>query len=386
MAKILLLCSLVLSLSIGAGQDASELPIRWSVSQAEGLPDLRYAVLLPEDYDPENQDSENADPGRTWPLLLALPPGTQDEKMVRRGLDLYFAQEARRLGWIVVSPIAPEGQLFFEGGEARLPELLDALEQDLKIEGGRVHLAGVSNGGLGAFRIAGLHPERIASLTVAPGFPATDEDRQRLVDLAHLPIAIYVGAEDERWVREGRETLEHLEQLGAPDAALVERPGEGHMLDRSLGSVIFDRLEVLREAERLARTERAAAGVVLDRLHRAAATADEETYFGCFAPGAVFIGTDATERWSLAQFRAYCLPHFEGETAWTYSVNERHVELSRDGSLAWFDERLSNQKYGETRGSGVLVKDDSRWRISQYVLSFAVPNERAAEVVEVIRR
>ena len=40
-------------------------------------------------------------------------------------------------------------------------------------------------------------------------------------------------------------------------------------------------------------------GAVLDQLHAAAAKADGPTYFGLYTPDAVFIGTDATERWSL---------------------------------------------------------------------------------------
>src|SRR5262245_65773011 len=44
---------------------------------------------------------------------------------------------------------------------------------------------------------------------------------------------------------------------------------------------------------------------VLDGLHDAAAKADEKRYFDHFAPGAVFLGTDARERWTLEEFRAY---------------------------------------------------------------------------------
>ncbi len=42
-----------------------------------------------------------------------------------------------------------------------------------------------------------------------------------------------------------------------------------------------------------------AVAAVLDGLHAAAASADEEKYFAAFAPDAVFLGTDATERWTL---------------------------------------------------------------------------------------
>ena len=42
----------------------------------------------------------------------------------------------------------------------------------------------------------------------------------------------------------------------------------------------------------------------------AAAHAHEPRYFAHFAPEAVFLGTDAAERWDLGAFRAYAHPHF----------------------------------------------------------------------------
>lgn len=51
--------------------------------------------------------------------------------------------------------------------------------------------------------------------------------------------------------------------------------------------------------------ETAAVNRVVDDWHRAAAEADESRYFGHMSPDAVFGGTDATERWDLASFRAF---------------------------------------------------------------------------------
>ena len=48
----------------------------------------------------------------------------------------------------------------------------------------------------------------------------------------------------------------------------------------------------------------------LDDLHDAAAHSDLARYFGHYAPGATFLGTDATERWDLAAFHAYADPPF----------------------------------------------------------------------------
>ena len=123
----------------------------------------------------------------------------------------------------------------------------------------------------------------------------------------------------------------------------------------------------------------------LDALHAAASSADGAAYFALFTPDAVFIGTDATERWDLAAFRAYCEPYFSRGQGWTYVPVERHVVRSSGRDVAWFDERLHNEKYGETRGSGVLLRRGGRWRVAQYVLSLPVPNDLAADLVERIR-
>ena len=129
------------------------------------------------------------------------------------------------------------------------------------------------------------------------------------------------------------------------------------------------------------------AAAVIDALHAAASSADGAAYFALFAPDARFIGTDATERWSLAEFRAYAEPYFARGQGWTYTPVERTVTLApiQCMCIAWFDEVLDSQSYGVTRGSGVLRKTRAGWKIEQYVLSFAVPNDRARAVVEAIQ-
>ena len=123
----------------------------------------------------------------------------------------------------------------------------------------------------------------------------------------------------------------------------------------------------------------------LDALHDAASRADGEAYFALFAPYAIFYGTDASERWTLEEFRAYAQPYFGRGQGWTYHATERHVFVDPSGETAWFDERLDNAKYGEVRGSGVLRRIDGRWRIAQYNLAFPVPNELAPDLVERVR-
>jgi hypothetical protein len=123
----------------------------------------------------------------------------------------------------------------------------------------------------------------------------------------------------------------------------------------------------------------AAIGRELDDFHDAAAHADEARYFAHFAGDAVFLGTDATERWDLAAFRAFAHPHFAKGKAWSFRATRRAITVSDDGRFAYFDEDLATEKLGPTRGSGVLVLRDGTWKIAQYNLAVVVPNERFEE-------
>jgi len=140
----------------------------------------------------------------------------------------------------------------------------------------------------------------------------------------------------------------------------------------------------LQAAPDLAEAEVAA---VLDALNAASSLADGEAYFALFTPDARFVGTDATEHWTLEAFRAYAAPVFARGRGWSYPAADRTITIADIPCrcIAWFEERLSNASYGETRGSGVLRLTDEGWKIEQYVLSFAVPNDRAQAVVAAIR-
>ncbi len=131
--------------------------------------------------------------------------------------------------------------------------------------------------------------------------------------------------------------------------------------------------------------EEQAVSAVLDALHDNAAHARFEAYFGLYTEDAVFLGTDATERWDLDAFKAYAKPAFDQGRGWTYTMTERHIAFAPDGHTAWFDEMLENAALGTCRGSGVLVRTGDGWKIAQYNLTIPIPNELARDVVARIR-
>jgi hypothetical protein len=118
---------------------------------------------------------------------------------------------------------------------------------------------------------------------------------------------------------------------------------------------------------------------VLDDFHDAAAHADEDRYFAHFAPDAVFLGTDATERWDVVAFRAYAHPHFANGKGWTYRAVARHLSAESSGGAIWFDELLES-RIGPCRGTGVLLRSGGTFLIAQYNLTLTIPNERVDDL------
>ena len=126
---------------------------------------------------------------------------------------------------------------------------------------------------------------------------------------------------------------------------------------------------------------------VLDALHAAAAKADGPAYFALYTPDATYLGTDAAERWSLAEFKGYAMPYFAKGQGWTYVPRERHITIAPVACrcVAWFDELLDSQSYGTSRGTGTLVLTPDGWKVSQYALTFPIPNDLAHDMTDQIK-
>lgn len=132
--------------------------------------------------------------------------------------------------------------------------------------------------------------------------------------------------------------------------------------------------------------ESQAVDAVLTAFHSAASEADAGLYFSLLTDDAVYIGTDATERWTKDEFKAFAEPYFSKGRGWTYTATERNIDVAPEGTVAWFDEILWNESYGVCRGTGVLLLDEGEWRIAQYHLTFPIPNELSREFTSRIKK
>ncbi len=191
---------------------------------------IDYVVTLPEGFSQ----------GDEAPVLLAFPAGSQTIEIAEDLVEQTYAPEALRLGWVVVSPAAPDGDLFFQDGAQLLPGFVDWIETWVTPEGGAPHVAGISNGGRSTFAYASQNPGRVSSIVAFPGF-ASESELDVVGDL-DIPIQIFVGGNDSGWIAGAEQTVE-----ANGDINLQIFEGESHIIDSTAdGVIVFERLEDAR--------------------------------------------------------------------------------------------------------------------------------------------
>ncbi len=184
--------------------------------------------------------------GQPGKVLFTFPPGGQDLEVTQRIVESRLRHEALERGWVVVSPGAPSTGLFYSDASAVLvPELLDAVAADYPPEDGRFDLAGVSNGGLSAFKAALSYPDRFRSLVVFPGYSPDGGDDPDLSKLQDIGVSMFVGGNDGGWRAASEQTELTLSGLGyTVELHVVE--GEGHIIASLTGADLFDAIERVR--------------------------------------------------------------------------------------------------------------------------------------------
>ena len=170
--------------------------------------------------------------------------GARCGEEVEGALLLSGVRADRRL---VVEPAAPNGELFFEGGDRIFPEFINKIMSDYKVLGGKLHIAGMSNGGLSSFLIASNFPQYAWSVTGFPGL-LDDASEAKLNALKSLCIAMFVGELDTGWGSQMQAQAKQLRAKGFPVAFSVEK-GEEHVIGTLTGAGagrLFEQFEKAR--------------------------------------------------------------------------------------------------------------------------------------------
>lgn len=145
--------------------------------------------------------------------------------------------------------------------------------------------------------------------------------------------------------------------------------------------ILFVSCSVPKSAPEL-EAEKGQISIILSDWHLAASEAQFDRYFSYMADSSIFIGTDATEYWNKTEFMAYSKPHFDKGRAWSFKASDRHIYIDKFSEFAWFDEELITPNMGPCRGSGILKKVDSEWKILHYTLSLSIPNDIVGQIVK----
>ena len=200
---------------------------------------VRYKVVLPNDYDP----------AKAYPAIIALGGGPQTMNTVDGILSRDFRPEAEKRGYIVVSPAAPDGDLFFEEGDRIFPDFLKMILADYKIKDGKFHIAGPSNGGISALHIAAENPQYFVSATAFPGY-TWEPTRAKLDALSKICVFMYVGEFDPyMWHGEMKKEADYLRSKGTVARYTVEK-GQPHRLDTLAGANAGRLFDGFEEAEK----------------------------------------------------------------------------------------------------------------------------------------
>jgi poly(3-hydroxybutyrate) depolymerase len=184
---------------------------------------VQYKLILPNGYDP----------AKAYPAVLAFPGGPQTMSIVQGTVERNWRAQAEQRGYIVVVPAAPDGDLFFEEGARVFPKFITDLLTDFKVDGGKFHIAGMSNGGLSAFLIASLYPQYFLSVTGFPGL-LNDATPAKLKALAGMCINMHAGELDPEWRDAMKQQSEQLRAMGYQVRFTIE-PKQPHRLETLAG-------------------------------------------------------------------------------------------------------------------------------------------------------
>ena len=122
---------------------------------------------------------------------------------------------------------------------------------------------------------------------------------------------------------------------------------------------------------------------LISNWHQSAANANLDEYMNLMDSSFIYVGTDATEKWSKKEFAIFCKPYFDKKKTWDFKSLDRTINISSNQNTAWFYEILETHM-GTCRGSGILKLYNQQWKLKQYVLSLAIPNEDMNKVKQVI--
>jgi predicted peptidase len=184
----------------------------------------KYVVFVPHDY----KVNDAAD--KRWPVILFLhgagERGDDGELQAKVGLAPAIRKREKEFPFIAVFPQCDKNSFWraeAPDGE-RAMAILAEVEKEYKTDRDRVHLTGLSMGGMGTWSLAMKHPDRFAALVPICG----RGDNAQAEKIAKLPIWCFHGDADKAVAVEGsRSMIAAIKEAGG-SPKYTEYPGVGH--------------------------------------------------------------------------------------------------------------------------------------------------------------
>lgn len=174
---------------------------------------------------------EREQPGR----LLILFGGGPGNASIAADTSRWLGSQFAARGWVVAAPVSPDNRSFRgPRNNARVTQLIEALQQRENIAEGKAMLAGISNGGFSALEVARRNPENYFGVIAVPALSTSEFDNR---SLRGFPVYLRIGGEDELgWAERFDETVDALTGAGVDlDAAILD--SVGHMFQMNWQSL-----------------------------------------------------------------------------------------------------------------------------------------------------
>lgn len=171
------------------------------------------------------------------PTIVFLAGGAGSRKSAQRVWNNYLSGGAAVESFRVVLPYSLD--VDFIDDAQRTFKIVDEVLACYGGDASKVHLAGVSNGGLAAFALMLRRPERFATLLGAPGaFPVNTDPADWAKALASRPVFNGVGANDDGWKSDVKATHKALVAAGI-ESVYVEFAGQKHIINEAFDKNVF---------------------------------------------------------------------------------------------------------------------------------------------------
>lgn len=177
----------------------------------DGAPGMPHTVWLPPGFDA----ARKADPARRWPLIIFFhgsgESGTDGSRQIWQGLGLALLHNPDRFDAIVVMPQKPDKREWDQLDAMTWPVIEGAI-RDWPVDGHRVVLTGVSQGGKACWHFASQRPALFAAIAPVAARSVTPE---QAAAIGTMPVWLSHGGQDPVIkIDEARVSVERLKAVG----------------------------------------------------------------------------------------------------------------------------------------------------------------------------